>query len=148
MPYAPYVYFSRYFTRKVKIQYYAKKTAFLQKIEENRSGKHPGLGSGGGSVVAIFTVTLIQRFAQKLHRIILLHSELITVLIACRIHFGNTRKVIIFMVSGTGRRDHDSPNQLFLNLEKPIHFNQSKKTPNHFEQILFWKYEILITQIV
>ena len=72
----------------------------------------------------IFIVNIIQRTSRKLRRITLLHFGLVTF----RIHFRTTRKPIILMVSGTGGRDHDSRNQLFLFLEAPRYFKTIQET--------------------
>ena len=66
---------------------------------------------GGGISIANFT----KRIARKLRKIILPHLGLITF----GINFGKTQQPIIFMVSGRGGRDHESPNQYDLPLETP-----------------------------
>ena len=84
---------------------------------------------------AIFNVNLIQRTAQKLRRIILLHFGQVVF----RIHFRRTRKPLISIVFG---RDHDSQNQYYLSLETPEYSKEFKKYPEPFHKISFleiWK---------
>ena len=59
------------------------------------------------------------------------------------IHFWETRKVIIFMASGPGGRDHDSQNQLFLVLDAPRYFESSKTNIIIFKVSYFWNFENL-----
>ena len=96
-----------------------------------------GLGGLGGHFIA----NIIKRIAGKLQRSILLDFGLVT----SRIHYWNTRKVILFMVLGPGGRDHDSPNQLFLILEAPRYFKKSKKILKLFLKYHLWKYDNLET---
>ena len=67
-------------------------------------------------------VNLIKRFAQKLHRIILLYLKLVTF----RIHFRKIRKSIIFMVFGPSRHQ-DTP-------------TNSRKVSNHVGKYDFGKH--------
>ena len=85
----------------------------------------------------ICTVNFIERMAQKLCRIILLHLGLITF----RFHFGKTRKPI--MIFGLGRRVRDSQSQQSLTLDTPDDSKQFKKIPIHFENYYFWNLKIL-----
>ena len=68
-----------------------------------------GLGIWG----PCFVVNVEKRVAQKLRRIILLHSRLVSF----RSHFPKVRKVIIFMIFGPSGNVHDSQIQLCLTLE-------------------------------
>ena len=85
-------------------------------------------GLWGLGVISI--VDIIERIAQKLRIIILLHFGLGTF----RIHFGKTQQVIMFMVFGLSGRVYDSQNQF-------IHLWRHQDTSNHAIQNLnrFWK---------
>ena len=89
-----------------------------------------------GHFWAIFMVSLIERIAQRLRRIILLHFGLVIF----RFHYWKNPKPLIFMVLG-----------LFLILETPRYCKKSKENPKSFRwkhivwgNLIFWKSEILI----
>ena len=67
----------------------------IPRTKSRKSREIANLASGWGLVV-IFTVNIIERFAQKLRRIILLHFGRITF----RMHVGKIREALIFMVFG------------------------------------------------
>ena len=90
------------------------KSGFLEEIWEKT--RIWGLGCLGGN----FIVNCIERVAQKVRRIILLHFGL-------WFHVGKTRKPFMFMVFGFGGRDDDSHNQLYLILRTPGYFKRCKK---------------------
>ena len=69
-------------------------------------------GLWGGIVL----VTIIQRIAQKLCRVVLLHFGIVPF----RIHFGRDRKPIIFIIFGPIGHDHDSKNQHYPCLGTPV----------------------------
>ena len=94
-----------------------KKADFLQKVLDNQK-KMPiwGLGGLGGS---IFIVNIIERIAQKLRRILLLHLGLVTF----RIHFTKDRPPPIFMVFGFSDVSTTPKTNYFLSLEAPGYSN-------------------------
>ena len=95
--------------------------------------KNPVVGSAG-VCTSMFTLNFNKRVAQKLRRIIPLHSGLVTV----RFRFPKTRKVFIFMNFGPSGRVHGSQNQLFLTLDTSDYSNEFKKQ----SRTMFEKYDL------
>ena len=88
----------------------------------------------------VWGVNFIERIAQKLHRIILLHFGLVTF----EFDFRKTRKLIIFLVFGPSGRNHGPQNQLFLILEIPRYLTNSRKIIHHLiENMILGNMEML-----
>ena len=102
-------------------------------------GKIRDLGSGevwGTN----FTLNFHKRVAQKLCIIVLLRLGLVTF----GFHFGEIRKVFIFMIFGPSGHVHLPQNQLFLILDTPNYSKQStNKSRNVFGQSYYAKIPFL-----
>ena len=87
----------------------------------------------------MFTVNLNnkKRVAQQIHRIILLHSGLVT----SRFYSPKTKTDLVFIiVFGPGGRVHGPQNQLFVTLDPPKYFRQYERKYQHiFETYYLWK---------
>ena len=76
----------------------------------------------------------MKKIAQKLRRIILLHFRVLTFWI----HFGKTRKVIVFMFVGLGGREHDSKTYIIYPWGHQDTSNNLRKTQDHFRKQICW----------
>ena len=116
-------------SRKAKLNGAEEKTGFLSKIKRNPEKSGFGVQGVWG---AILIVNFIERLAQKLCRIILLHFGLVTFMI----HFRNPRKPSIFMVFGPIGRDHDSQNSDFWAWDTKRFQIVQEQSPKQFWGIL------------
>ena len=79
-----------------------------------RYGKNSDLGSAE-VWEGIFSPNLKLWGGHKLHRIMLVHVELVTF----NFHFPQIQKLFMFMIFGPGGHVHDPWNKLFLTFETP-----------------------------